>query len=286
MNCRIKSAIAYSSNNNNGARWPELNIADVVDQNLKNPGREEYDIHVLSAPTVDITNLNTSRLANNNTETLELQAIESSKNMFNIAQNSLTHNKNLNKVIIMVHTPRFDDNIKAHLASLANSTLSQLWAISPLKEKINVGRHNLHSWDMDRDTAILGQYEDINTGKYDGIHFYRPCGAKDFTESMNNILRVAGIGNTKEYKINHHNITNSNSAICQLITQNVSRHNISGGELSTDDLPDRLLTLPQRTGTILIMTWSLTLSAMGQYCSKIGLTFSTRETNWRGSVVK
>ena len=212
MNCRIKSAIAYSSNNNNGARWPELNIADVVDQNLKNPGREEYDILVLSAPTDDITNLNTSRLANNNTETLELQAIESSKNMFNIAQNSLTHNKNLKKVIIMVHTPRFDDNIKAHLASLANSTLSQLWAISPLKEKINVGRHNLHSWDMDRDTAILGQYEDINTGKYDGIHFYGPCGAKDFTESMNNILRVAGIGNTTEYKINHHNITNSNSA--------------------------------------------------------------------------
>ena len=105
--CRIKSAIAYSSNNNNDARWPELNIADVVDQNLKNPGREEYDILVLSAPTVDITNLNTSRLANNNTETLELQAIESSKNMFNIAQNSLTHNKNLKKVIIMVHTPRF-----------------------------------------------------------------------------------------------------------------------------------------------------------------------------------
>ena len=196
--CRIKSARAYSSKPDNNARWPEYNFEDIVKNNLKKPGREEFDVLVMSAPTVDITNLNTTKVATNNTEDLELKAIESSRNMFNIAETSLKENKNLKKVIIMDHPPRFDDPLRSELAELANSTLSQLWAVSPLKDRVIVGRHNLGSWGMD-----MNRFKDINTGKYDGVHLFGPSGRKDYTDSINNILFLAKVGNTSVLNFGH-----------------------------------------------------------------------------------
>ena len=60
--CRIKTARAYSSKFDNKAKWPKHNFSDVVKNALKNPGREKVDVLVMSAPTVDITNFDTSKL--------------------------------------------------------------------------------------------------------------------------------------------------------------------------------------------------------------------------------
>ena len=62
QNCRIKSARAYSSVFDEKARWPRYNFSDVVEQSTKNPGRDHIDVLVMSAPTVDITNMDTSKL--------------------------------------------------------------------------------------------------------------------------------------------------------------------------------------------------------------------------------
>ena len=58
-NCRIRKARAYSSVNDTRARWPKYNFTDVVKYALDNPGREKFDVLVMSAPTVDITNIDT-----------------------------------------------------------------------------------------------------------------------------------------------------------------------------------------------------------------------------------
>ena len=187
--CRIRSTRAYSSHHDVNARWPDKNFRKVVRENLTNPGSEDYEVLVMSAPTVDISNLDTNMTSNNSTESLEQKVIESSKNMFNIATEALSNNKSLRKVVIIEHPPRFDDNIKSKLADLANNTTNQLWAISPLKDKIFIGRHSLVS--PGTGSTHLARYKDYTTGRYDGVHLYGKTGVKDYTDSMKSIMVMA-----------------------------------------------------------------------------------------------
>ena len=185
--CNISTARAYSSTNDKNARWPEKNFQDVVSHSLINPGRQEYDILVMSAPTVDITNLDTSKLGSNGaTDHLEQKVISSCQNMVNTAQQSLTQNTNLRKVIIMEHPPRFDDKIKSKLLVLANSTIRQLWDISPMKKNIYIGFHSLESYGVG--ATHLGRYRDYKTGRFDNVHFYGKTGTRDFTDSLKSIF--------------------------------------------------------------------------------------------------
>ena len=194
--CRIRTARAYSSVYNDAARWPKYNFTDVVNYNLGNPGREDYEMLVMSAPTVDITNLDTTKLTpSGNTEYYKQEVIMSCRNMFSLAQASLDKHSNLSKVIIMEHPPRFDQpnvdptSLKSKLARLANATLNQLWVISPLKDKIIVGHHSLVS--SRAEDAHFARYQDFRTGRYDGVHLYGHTWCKDYTASVKLILRLA-----------------------------------------------------------------------------------------------
>ena len=195
-NTRIRTARAYSSVFDKRARWPKQNFTDVVKNNLKNHGRQQYDVLVMSAPTVDISNLDTSKLQpTDNTEILQQNVVISAQNMFSLAQRSLEMNCNLKKVIIMEHSPRFDKpeddptSLKPTLAGLANFTLSQLWLNSPLKDKIFIGRHSLDSPAAGR--GHEARYVNAKTGRYDGVHFYGPKGVRSYTQSVKNILSSA-----------------------------------------------------------------------------------------------
>ena len=141
----------------------------------------------MSSPTVDITNLDSSKLGpNGSTDHLEQKVISSCQNMVNTAQQSLTQNKNLKKVVIMEHPPRFDDKIKSKLAVLANSTIRQLWVMSPMKENIYIGLHSLESYGVG--ATHLGRYRDNKTGRCDNVHFYGKTGSRDFTDSVKSIF--------------------------------------------------------------------------------------------------
>ena len=115
--------------------------------------------------------------------------------MFNIAHKSLKQDPSLSKVVLMEHTPRFDNNdqdpssLKPNLVRLANATLGQLWLNSPLKHKIFIGRHSLESSGVG--PAHLARYENSNTGKYDGVHLYGNTGCQDYTNSVKSILMLA-----------------------------------------------------------------------------------------------
>ena len=151
---------------------------------------------ILSAPTSDITNLDTSQLRpNDNTDALQQQVILSSQNMMHLAETSLRNNTKLVKVVLMEHHPRFDTthtdptSLKPTLARLANFTLNQLWLNSPLKHKIVIGRHSLESSGLGM--AHLQRYQDQNTGRYDGVHLYGKTGRSDYTNSLKTIFLVA-----------------------------------------------------------------------------------------------
>ena len=79
--------------------------------------------------------------------------------------------------------------MKLQLTKLANSTLDQLWVLSPLKGRIIIGRHSLESPGVG--PTHLARYKDQATGKYDAVHFYGRCGVRDYTDSVKTILMIA-----------------------------------------------------------------------------------------------
>ena len=89
---------------------PNKNFSDVTPAALLNTREEDPFSHlILAAPTVDITNLNTSMLTqNDNTEVYKQHVTISCQNMLTVAYNALTAHPELTKVVLMEHPPRFD----------------------------------------------------------------------------------------------------------------------------------------------------------------------------------
>ena len=167
---RMKTVKAYSSTRDNRARWPHKNVNDVTKAALKNTHEnDEFDHLVIGAPSVDITNINTSKLSvSDNIAVFEKNVVTSCHNTFAVAQNAIQNHHNIKKVVIMQHAPRFDEQnvdpsgLKPKLAKLANSTLSQLWHSSVHKDKIVIGHHNLDcSGDL-----VTARYRDERTNRY------------------------------------------------------------------------------------------------------------------------
>ena len=121
------------------ANKQHLNVNSVVRRELaKNTGE---DTLVLGAPSVDITNQDTSEgiMDEHMTET-----IASSMAMLEAAEYALKTNK-VKQVIILEHLPRYDvdnkDKDKAELARMANAQLHKARNASEYEENILVGRH-------------------------------------------------------------------------------------------------------------------------------------------------
>ena len=141
----------------------------------------------MSAPTVDISNLDKQKIPH---DIMVQKVFESSHNMMDIAQTSLTGNPNLSKVVIMEHPPRFDDIIKSELAKTANNTLRRLQSISPFKNRIVIGSHSLECLGAGSDIH-LDRYQDQYSKRYDGVHLYGRTGVRDYTNSVDSILLLA-----------------------------------------------------------------------------------------------
>jgi hypothetical protein len=163
---------------------------------------------VLSAPTVDISNMDTSKLrSNDNIEVYKQKTIISCQNMFGVAEAALTRHPELNKVVIMEHAPRHDTKavdptgIKPKLAKYANSSFAQLWHSSALKDRIVIGELNLEcSGDQ-----IEDRYRDDWSGRYDGVHLYGSQGKIAYSSSVGQILKSA---------LSTSNLTSSPSSFC------------------------------------------------------------------------
>ena len=190
---RIKSKKAYSSINDRGARWPQKNFIDITPAALaKTHEGDEFSYLVLAAPSVDITNMDTSKLTvNDNTEIYKQNIAISCQNMFTVANNAIRSQPSLKKVIIMEHAPRHDmqavdlTGLKPKLAKYANETLAQLLHNSPMKDRIVVGRHSLDCSEH----MFNARFKDDWSGKHDGVHMYGSDGKRAYTESVMRIFK-------------------------------------------------------------------------------------------------
>ena len=166
--------------------FPAKNFSDVVYDNLKNSGGEEYDVLVMSAPSVDISNLNPSNM---NKNIIEDKIYQSSKNMIKTAEEALANNTgSLKKVIIMEHPPRFDGQ-RSQLVKIANNALTHFRLLSSYKDMIVIGQHSLES--SGSGYTHMARYQDYYTGRYDGVHLYGITGTKDYTNSVDTLLMMA-----------------------------------------------------------------------------------------------
>ena len=212
VNIRIKTAKAYSSEEDSHARWPKKNLIDVTATVLKNDTNDDKFTHLaLAAPTVDITNLDTRKLkSTDNTDHFKQKILKSCQNMFKVAADAIKKHPNIKKVLIMEHTPRFDEphsdpmSLKPALVKYANSTLNQLWIESPHKSQIIVASHNL-IWGIGNKDSI---FKDKRSYKYDAVHMYGPDGASVYTESLLSFLSQVFSSPSSEHK---RNSTSANS---------------------------------------------------------------------------
>ena len=198
-NTRIHSRKAYSSVKDGRARWPHKNFADVTSAALSetNDG-DKFTNLILSAPSVDITNIDTSEARSVDDITwFEQDVYQSCQNMFTIAQSALESQPQIRQVIILEHAPRFDNNLdhlslKPKLARFANKTFNELWLSSPHKERIQIGKLNMEC----SDDLVEARYRDERTGRFDGIHMFGMFGKRAFSR---NLIRIIN-NNTTNYQ--------------------------------------------------------------------------------------
>ena len=189
---RMVAKKAYSSTYDKEAKWPAKNVNDVTREALsKAHSDNKYENVILSAPTVDITNLDTSKTKpSDNIEIFKQDVLISCKNMFTAAQKALNAHKQIKKAILIEHPDRFDTedkdplSIKAELVRYANRLYQQLWFESNLKHRIILGQHRLQCLEKTR----LERFTDRRSHRYDGVHMYGESGRRAYTNSVLSIL--------------------------------------------------------------------------------------------------
>ena len=101
----------------------------------------------------------------------------------------------------MDHPVRFDaaiadpTSVKPYLARLANSEMKKLKESSIYYDRIYIGNHTLGRPEKG---AFDLRFVYHNKNQFDGIHFLGPNGKRDFTRSVSNIFKQAGLQYSNE----------------------------------------------------------------------------------------
>ena len=186
---RIRTKKAYSAAFDTTAKYPHKNVVDVTKDALEDtPLDDKYSQLVIGAPSVDITNLDTSNVREkDNVEVFKQKIHVSCQNIITAAESAIRNHPELEKVVIVEHAPRFDihevdpTGLKPKLALFANNTLDKLQQSSDMKNKIVLGKHSL-------DKLHSRMYKDERTGRYDGLHMYGVNGFLLYTDSIVKII--------------------------------------------------------------------------------------------------
>ena len=193
----VKLVKAYSSifeNTHTAAhsapKFPHKNFEDVITNEMN---KSKYDTLIIQAGSVDITNLKTDAPnANEYLEYFKQKTLISAKNLFQTAVKAESKHSELEKIVLMKQTPRYDSNssnppgLKPYLSQLFNEHLDQL-CNSAQNSKIMVGNHDLEC----HGGVFEARYRDNQSNRFDGVHLYGPSGMKAYTTSVLNILSSA-----------------------------------------------------------------------------------------------
>ena len=157
-------------------------LAHAVNVGLDFPGREPYEILAIAAPSEDISNL---KVKDYERADIESQVTESCLKLVNVAKETLKKHKNLKKVVILEHPPRFDDASKSEMVDFANGTLLKL-IVDCKTDHIKLGRQKLQCYGIGK--TYEARYRNPLTKLIDGVHFFGPLESKALTESLIDII--------------------------------------------------------------------------------------------------
>ena len=111
-NAKLRTAKAYSSIFENtedkvrhAPRFPGKNFNDVIAKELN---KEEVDVLIVQAGSVDITNMKTDGHYAEHVEHFKQQTVVSANNLFMAVSNAALNNTHLKKIIILKQIPRYD----------------------------------------------------------------------------------------------------------------------------------------------------------------------------------
>ena len=192
----IRHVKAYSANFVLGEEkcyWPEKNVEDVVEKEMK---KENFDYLVIGHSTVDITNLKVEDISEKHMEHNKRIVLNSAHSIFNTVTKVLETNKTLKKIVLLKPTPRYDPKIndpyglKAHLSKLVSNTYEEARENSVYKDKINLGEHSRNFEKQHLHHEIYGNPHWRN---YDGFHLRGCQGRIEMTQSLLKIFMDAGM---------------------------------------------------------------------------------------------
>ena len=142
----------------NAAKFPNSNFTEKVPAELQ---KGTFQLMVLQAPSVEITNLNTHINPSKYIKLFEQHTDLSAKNFFSVVENALKTKPTLNKVVILPLIPRYDPpsvdplGLKSDLSKRFNKKLEEISMQSPFQSKIFIGCHNLECTGAIRESRYL-----------------------------------------------------------------------------------------------------------------------------------
>ena len=140
------------------AKFPNSNFTSVVPAELQ---KGTFQLMVLQAPSVEITNLNTHINPSKYIKLFEQHTDLSAKNFFSVVENAFKTKPTLNKVVILPLIPRYDPpsvdplGLKSDLSKRFNKKLEEISIQSPFQSKIFIGCHNLECRGAIRESRYL-----------------------------------------------------------------------------------------------------------------------------------
>ena len=169
-------------------RYKKRNFKAIVPDIVEN---EDIDTLVLQTGSIEITNIDANKAAMDpNKDPVDYQRewfakVENdSTNLFNIAEEAIARNTNLN-VIIVKRLPRYDRSskdimaIKSKLSIFANQVYDQLWLKNGSPARIHLVELPLGCDNSSYLKQII--YGSHNDHKYDGIHLAGQAAVRHFS---------------------------------------------------------------------------------------------------------
>ena len=186
----LRSTKAYAAQADDVAMFQNKVVSRVV-------RKHQRPVHtaIIGAATVDITNQSTAGGAQDENVTT---TVASSHSIIESAEFLIKSGK-AKQVVLLEHTPRYDDAAKADLAILANKTLHTARNESEYAENIFVGSHTgLNVGEEERARRFTNDGSNshskhVRLGANDQLHMYSQLGALALTKSLTHILYQAGL---------------------------------------------------------------------------------------------
>ena len=143
-----------------------------------------YEVLILCSGPNEISNININGRYSENIEAWRGKAQLSSQKLYKLAEQCITDNPNLKRVVIVSRPPRYDNKVKSHLSQYANKALEDIWTSNGSPNKIAITKLNIGCEGLLR----IQRYGDPSIQSNAGIHLKGAQGSQHMTDKFVEML--------------------------------------------------------------------------------------------------